>query len=138
MVILTLIAGLQLMNLVQILLIFAVQASYCVIIYKEWKISRIYENVWIKIKYITIEVAVLIFVTILLFFATIQNTNFEGTLMHSILEWIIFIAAAVAILAEIVSYIALAVISVIGIIKDCKKQKKKDEGVEDRLKEAEK
>lgn len=124
MIFLLIIATLQLLNVVQITIIFVLEIIYFMIVVEEWRAKRIFMSYWMKGKYVLQEIAILIFVSILTLFAFLQNTAFEEKGIYVYLEMTVFISILLAVLAEIVYLIAFTVSLIINFFKERAEKKK--------------
>lgn len=99
----------------------------------EVKTKRIFVNLWIKAKYVCQESAILFFLIVLAIFACTEETSFSTTKTFAVLEFLVFTAVVIAILAEIIAVLAGIVTAVVKGIKDCKnKNRRKADGEGDR------
>lgn len=124
-----LISSLQLLNITQAFLIFFIDLIYYIHIMLELKRYTIYEKWFFKVKCITQETAILFFLTVLFIFGSTKHTNFSETIYAEYLEKAVFGAVILAIFAEIISMVGLAVTKTIEFLKGLKQTKLKKKEV---------
>jgi hypothetical protein len=120
------IATLQLLNRTQILIITILDVIYVIIAFSNLRRKRIFENIWITMKVICQECAILFFLIVLTIFSYTENSDFSSTKTFDVLETMVFISVIVAIAAEVLSIVGAMVVSIIQAIT-----KKKNNQLED-------
>ena len=106
------IVGLQGIPIAQILSITLVQLIYFVVILKESKHGRIFSSLWLKMKILFQEFAILVFVMVLSLFSLAQNSNLRKSSTFTSLEYTVIVAMIAAVICELLLmiYIIYAVL----------------------------
>ena len=118
-----LISAFQLLSRSQIVLILIVDFGYYCMVMKELCEKRIFIKWWYKLKTITQETAILIYLLALSIFSFNDNSTFRDSKFSEILEYVVFGAVGLAILSEVVVMISGVVEGIINSIRECKKKK---------------
>ena len=81
-----LIASLQLLNKTQIVLVFLVNLAYFVYFFRALLTAKVYKNLFLFIKAVVLEVCLMMLVTTMLVFTFAEDTDFQDSWVHKVLE----------------------------------------------------
>ena len=81
-----LIATLQLLNKTQAVLVFLVNLAYFVYFFRALLTAKVYKNLFLTIKAAVLEVCLMMLVTTMLVFAFAEDTHFQESWVHKVLE----------------------------------------------------
>lgn len=115
------------MPVLQIALIAVIDTSYVIIIIRESRRHRIFNSIWLKLKYICQESAILVFLLVLTIFAFTSissSTNFQETKTFDVLEITVIVAVVVAIGCELIVIFYTVFDSIRTVLKTRKEKKK--------------
>ena len=95
------IVGLQGLPKAQIMVIAFIQLVYFVVISMENKRSRIFKSLWLKLKILFQELAILVFLLVLCLFSSAENSNVRTSSSFMSLEFVVIVAMIVAVICEV-------------------------------------
>ena len=110
-----LIATLQLLNKTQAVLVFLVNLAYFVYFFRALLTAKVYKNLFLFVKAIVLEVCLMMLITTMLVFAFAEDTDFQDSWVHKVLEQGAIMGILGAVGAELVNmlvefYLQVAVI----------------------------
>ena len=127
------IVGLQGIPRAQIIVISTVQLLYLLIVTMESIKHRIFKSIWVKLRVVFQELAILVFLVVLCIFSFVQNSTLKNSVSFERLDLVVIVAILIAIGCEVMSMIYTLFDALVQLKDKFKKTKKnrEDEETED-------
>ena len=118
-----LIATLQLLNKTQAVLVFLANLAFFVYFLRALLTAKVYKNLFLTIKAAVLEVCLMILVTTMLVFPFAEDTDFQDSWLHKVLEQGAIMGILGAVGAEFANFVVELVQQVAVVFKTCQKLK---------------
>ena len=123
------IVGLQGLPRAQIVLITVIQLAYFVVISLESKSYRIFMSLWLKLKILFQELAILVFLLVLCIFSFAQNSDVRTSQSFEGLVFVVIVSMLIAVACEVLLMVYTIFNALASVVRSMKKNKNLEDQV---------